>query len=81
MVSQEAAGEKSPARKICPGRIPHLKTPAISALWTRLMARRRGGLYGRPDRAAITASLVVPVGAVRAADSRPYDGKRQRVRL
>ena len=72
MVSQEAAGEKSPARKICPGRIPRPKTPAFSALWTRLMARRRG---------AIPASLVVPVGAVRAADSRPYDWKRQRVRL
>ena len=80
MVSQEAAGEKSPARKICPGRISRPKTPQFPPYGPgRSFAV--GAAISRPDRAAIPASLVVPVGAVRAADSRPYDWKQQRVRL
>ena len=50
MVSQEAAGEKSPARKICPGRISRPKTSPIPAELRRAAC----------PHAAMTEGLLIP---------------------
>ena len=43
--------------------------------------RRRGGLYGRPDRAALTAGLVVPAVRSGRAYSPPLQEDWRRVAL